>query len=323
MNRILKRISYTFLSVLMMFVAGNITALSKTAIAQTQTIAAVVNDEIITDSDLRKRMHLIMASSGLPNTKDVRGKLIKQVLGNLIDEQIMLQEAEKHHYDISQEEMENGFAKIAQQNNKNPEQFKNVLTKMKADISTMRHQIKAQLAWGKVIQGTLRSRVVISERDINDTAERIRTKIGTTEYHAAEIFLPIKGTSKEKEIKKLANELVREIKSGKASFFKLAQQFSQAAGATNGGDKGWVNEAQFPDELLQGLKKLSQNQITSPIKTTSGYHILLLHEKRSLSEETIPSRAQIEYSIGMERIERLQRQYLMDLRLASYIDIRL
>jgi len=198
-----------------------------------------------------------------------------------------------------------------------------MLKRASVNTSSMTQQIKAQVAWSKVVQARLRSRVVISERDIDDAIERMRAKIGTTEYLAAEIYLPLDGAAKEQQVRKLARGLVQGIRSGKASFFKLAQQFSQAVGAAGGGDKGWVNEAQLSDELLKALKTAGKNKVTNPIKTVNGYYILLMRDKRTLSEDTIPSREQIEYGIGNERMDRLQRQRLMDLRLASYIDVRI
>jgi peptidyl-prolyl cis-trans isomerase SurA len=295
---------------------------SRAVIAETNGIAAVVNDDVVTKTDLDKRVRLVIASSGLPDTREIRQKFVRQVLGNLINEQLMLQEAKKYGLAVDQKEIDNGFEQIAQQNNMSRDQFKAMLRKVSDDTSSITRQIEAQLAWGKVVQARLRSRVVISERDIDDALERIRGKIGTTEYLVAEIYLPIEDVTKEQQVQKLASGLVQEIRSGKASFFKLAQQFSRAAGATGGGDKGWVNEAQLPEELLQVLKVAGKDKVTDPIKTINGYHIMLLRDSRTLSEDTVPSREQIEYSIGTERMDRLQRQRLMDLRLASFIDIR-
>ncbi len=305
--------------------AGAITlaSFSSAALARTYGIAAVVNDDVITNNDLDKRIRLVLASSGLPDTKEIRQKLAVQVLGNLINEEIMFQEAQKYGIEVAQEEIDNGFDQIAVQNNMSADHFMEMIKRIDGDASSIKRQIEAQIAWGKVVQARLRSRVVISERDIDDVLERIRAKVGTTEYLAAEIYLPVDETSKEAQVEKLAHGLVQEIRAGKASFFKLAQQFSQAAGAASGGNKGWVNEAQLPEELLQALKDAKKNQVTNPIKTMSGYYILLLRDKRTLSEDTIPSRDQIEYTIGTERMEKLQRQRLMDLRLASYIDIRI
>tara|TARA_R110001592_G_scaffold29350_7_gene106573 strand:- start:16573 stop:17475 length:903 start_codon:yes stop_codon:yes gene_type:complete len=292
------------------------------AAAATQEIVAVVNDAVISDSDLNKRMRLIMVSSGLPNTSEIRQKLTQQVLGGLINEQLMLQEAKKFNIEINQADIDAGFAQIAQQNQVQPEQFMAMLKRSGIDVSTMIQQVTAQVAWGKVVQSRLRPRINISERDIDDALERIQSKIGTTEYLAAEIFLPVEDPKQDGQTRKLANNLVYEIKSGKASFFKLAQQFSQAAGSMNGGDKGWVNEAQLSEELLKPLESAQKNQITAPVKTLDGYHILFLRDKRALSEETVPSRQQVEYSIGNERLDKLQRRHLMDLRLASFVDIR-
>ncbi len=302
---------------------ATLTCFAQRVVAETHGIVAVVNDDVITNTDLSKRVRLVMASSGLPNTQEIRRKLTRQVLGNLIDEQLMLQEAEKYGFEVSQKEIDNGFAQIAKQNKMSTEQFMAMLKRVGVDISSMTNQVRAQIAWSKVVQAKLRPRVVISERDIDDILERIRGKIGTTEYLVAEIYLPVDGANKEQQIGKLARGLVKEMRLGKASFFKLAQQFSQAAGAVSGGNKGWVNEAQLSDELLQALKTAKKNKVTDPIKTIDGYHILLLRDKRILSEDTIPSREQIKYNIGTKRMDMLQRQRLMDFRLTSYIDVRI
>ena len=294
----------------------------KMVYANTQEIVAVVNEDAISDGDLNKRLRLIMASSGIPNKPEIRKKLVPQVLNGLVNEALMMQEAGKMGITVDQKEIDAGIAQIAAQNNFKPQQFLGMLKKGGIDVSTMRRQIESQLAWGKVVQARLRPRVVISERDIDDALERIKAKIGTTEYLAAEIFLPIESAKDEPQVKRLANDLVYQIKSGKAAFFKLAQQFSQAAGSTNGGDKGWVNEAQLPEPLLKGLKSIGKNQITNPIKTLDGYHIMFLREKRALSEDNIPSRSQVLYNLGTERLEKLQRRHLMDLRAASFVDIR-
>ena len=295
---------------------------AKPVYANTQQIVAVVNEDAISDSDLEKRLRLIMASSGIPNKAEIRKKLVPQVLDGLINEALMMQEAVKLGIKVDPKEIDGGIAQVAAQNNLKPEQFLGMLKRGGIDVTTMRKQIEAQLAWSKVVQAKLRPRVTISERDIDDALERIKAKVGTTEYLAAEIFLPVEQPENQTRVKKLANDLVYQIKTGKAAFFKLAQQFSQAAGSTNGGDKGWVNEAQLPEELLKGLGSIKKNQITDPIKTLDGYHIMFLRDKRALTEENIPSRQQVQYNLGTERLGKLQRRHLMDLRSASFVDIR-
>lgn len=296
--------------------------LAMPANAAMQEIAAVVNDAAISVRDLEKRMKLIIVSSGLQNTKEIKQRIAPQVLGSLVNEQIMLQEAQKIEITVSEEDIEAGITQIAKQNNRDATQFKKMLKSSGIDIGTMRDQVKAQIAWSKFIQARLRPKVVISERDVDSTLERMRSKIGTEEYRIAEIFLPVDTPKQEAQVKQLANRLVSEIRSGKASFPKLAQQFSKAAGSTNGGDLGWVQDMQMGDKFLEAVKKIKKKQVTSPIKMPTGYHILFLRDTRTVSEDTMPSRDQIFYSLGNERLDKLQRQHLFDLRAASFIEIR-
>ncbi len=292
------------------------------AVAGTYEIAAVVNDDAISVRDLNKRMRLVMASSGLPNNKEIRQKLTPQVLTGLIDEKVMLQEAAKMDLSVEDEEIENGFATIAQQNKQSAKQFRAMLKRAGIDVSTMMDQVRAQVAWSKVVQAKLRPKVIISDRDIDAAYERVKAKVGTTEYLAAEIFLPVYEAKSDKTVKQLANRLVREIKGGKASFFKLAQQFSRAAGSMKGGDTGWIDETQLSEEVLAGLKSVKKNQVTKPIKTLSGYHIMFLRNTRTLTEDTLPSKSQIEYNLGTERLNKLQSRHLQDLKAASFVDVR-
>lgn len=313
---------FLYLMIITAFVCTAALAPAGKVYARSDEIAAVVNEDAISSTDLNKRLKLIMASSGLPNTDDIKKRLIPQVINALIDEQLMLQEAQRLKIGVTQEEINKGFEAIAQQNNMSAEQFKGMLQRGGIDISTLYRQIEAQIAWTKVVQTSLRSQVVISDMDVEDAMARLRAKMGTTEYLAAEIYLPVDDPKKDGQVRNLANRLVQEIKSGKASFFRLAQQFSKAAGAGRGGDVGWLNETQLSEKILDALKKIKKNQVTPPIKTLTGYHIFFLRNTRTMTKETMPSRQQVEYNIGNERLERLQRRRIIDLKASSFVDIR-
>lgn len=287
-----------------------------------QGIVAVVNEDAISLQDLEKRMKLIMASSGLPNKPEIRQRLAQQLIGGLVEEQLMMQEGRRRKITVMPAEIDQGFAKVAQQNKMSPEQFQSVLKKGGIDVSTMRRQIEAQITWSKVVQEVLRSRVVISDMDVEDAMARLRAKIGTTEYLAAEIYLPVPDPKKESEVVSLVQQMLREIRSGKASFFQLAQQFSMGAGSSRGGDVGWLNETQVSSEVLAALQNIKPNQVTDPVKSLTGYHLFFVRETRTMTEETMPSRDQVYHNIGNERLDRLQRKHMMDLKSSSFIDIR-
>lgn len=294
-------------------------------VAQASTaanIAVVVNDRAITQDNITDRMRLIMASSGLPDNAQTRENLYPQVIQGLIEEELKRQEADRLGVEILQADIDQGFATIASSNSMQPEQFMSVLKRSKINIQTLYDQIRAQLAWTEVIKREVRPLVQVRDTDAQAALERMRAKIGTTEYLLAEIFLPVEDPAHSEKIKELADRLIAEMKAGKAPFFRVAQQFSKAAGAAQGGNLGWVQEGQLTPALDEALPNLEKNAYTKPIKTFEGYHILFLRDKRTISDESLPSMEGLRHEIGMERLERAQRQHFLKLKSAAFIEYR-
>lgn len=314
----MQKLLFSFLAFLLMLSAP----LSGARAGLSENIAVVVNNEAITKSDVEDRMKLIMVSSGLQNTPEIREKLEPQIISVLIDEQIRLQEAQKDGLEVTQEEIDGGFKQIADQNKFTPEQFKEILKKAGINVATMERQIRAQIGWGKVVQAKIKPQIQVRDTDVDDAIERMRANIGKTEYLAAEIFLPVDDPGSESNVRQLANRLGTELKSGKVPFFQVARQFSQSAGASQGGDMGWVQEDQLAPEVAKALAGLAPNQVSAPIRSLSGYHIVLLREKRDIKEENIPGKQAVTNQIGTERMDRMQRQYFLDLKTAAFIDTR-
>ena len=286
-------------------------------------IAVVVNEDAITYSDLNDRFRLILASSGLPDGPETRARLMPQIVGSLVEEQLKIQEGIRNDVEVSQSEINNGFATIAQQNGLEPEQFRQALEQSGINIETMYRQIKSQIMWSKVVAKRLRPQVNVSESDIDTVINRLKSNVGNYEYLASEIYLPVESPKEEAQIRDLARNLAMDMQAGKVPFFRIAQQFSKAPGAPQGGDLGWIQEGQLPRELDEALTQLEPQQVSNPIRTLSGYHILLLREKRQISEETMPERNAVGSSLGMERLDRLQQRLLMDLKSSAFIEDRL
>ena len=297
-------------------------ALPFTASAQTERIAAVVNEDAISLSDLNERLHMVAVSSGLKLNPEIVERLTPQVLGSLIEEQLKLQEAERLDIAVSDENIATGFAQLAAQNKMTSEQFQETLITNHISPATMERQIKSQIAWNSVVQQIIRPKITVSDTDVDDVLSRIGRSVGLEEYLAAEIFLPVSSPKEEEEIRTLAQNLTEQIRDQKAPFFRVAQQFSKAAGAPQGGDLGWINQGQLPEQLDTALSQMENGQVSNPIRSLEGYHILLLRDKRQVSKDALPSREQIMQDIGLERLERLQRGHLLDLKAAAFIEYR-
>lgn len=289
---------------------------------KTMEIAAVVNDEAISMRDVDERIRLIMISSGMQPSKELRAKVLPQVIESLIEEQLKLQEAARNKLEVTPEEVDQGLMTIAQQNKFTLEQFKDIMKQQGVPEKTLIRQIKAQLAWTKVVKEILRKQVDVTEKDVDTRIERLKANIGKTEYLVAEIFLPIENPKRAAEVQQLASRMAAELQAKKAPFGPVAAQFSKAAGAENGGSLGWIQQGHLDADLDKVLMTMTEGQISNPIRTPAGVYLLNLQKIRTLTEESIPSRDELTNQIGFERLDRVQQRALLDLKSSAFIDRR-
>ncbi|MFN3826399.1 MAG: peptidylprolyl isomerase [Micavibrio sp.] len=291
--------------------------------ARSETIAAVVNDDAITASDVKERLDLLMISSGIPPSEEIRKRLMPQVINMLVDESLMIQEATRAGIKITPQDIEAGFATIAQQNGMPLDQFKAMMKRQGVPVRAVENQIRAQMAWGKVVQQKIRPTITVNDLEVDNMLERLRANIGTSEYLVGEIFLPIDNPSQEVDVKQLAMRLTREMLQAKAPFQRVATQFSQSASAKRGGDLGWVQEGQLSPEIEEVLLRMNEGDLSEPIRTLSGYYIITLRKKRTIADDNIPSSEEILQRMGTDRLERAQRRHLLDLKSEAFIERRI
>lgn len=290
--------------------------------AGNEGIAVVVNSDAITNSDVNERMKMIASSTGMPQSPDMMDKLRPQIVDMLIDESLKMQEARALKIKIAKAEIDSGFEEIAKNNNIPPEEFKKLIEKSGIRMSTMRDQIEAQIAWGKVVAAKIRPKIEVGDSDIDSELDKLKSKIGGTQYRVAQIYLPINDPAKENDIRNFANKLVGQLREKPDAFGKAAQQFSQAPGAKKGGDMGWIEKGQLPTEIDAILDTLQPNQISDPIKGQNAYYILTIRETRQMTEELLPKREDILQRLGLQRMERAARRYMLDLRSSAFIENR-
>lgn len=242
-------------------------------------IAAVVNDDAISLLDVSMRIRMVIVSSGLQDTPEIRQRLMPQVLRGLIDEQLKLQEAERLNVTVPPEQINAQLNKLAQQNNMTLQQFETVLNRNGILLETVASQIKAELSWAQLVRRRLGPSAAVSEDEIDAALANIVENQGKPEYLVSEIFLAIDSPDQEQQIRLIAERLIEQIRRG-ADFEAVARQFSQSATAATGGDIGWVRPGQLDERLDSVLQEMNPGQISGPIRDTSGFHILMLRDQR-------------------------------------------
>lgn len=253
---------------------------------QGERIAAVVNQDAVTTSDVEARLRLALLGSGLPDNADVRQRLRPQAVRQLIDERLQLQEAKRMGVTISPAEIDSGIERLAQQNGTSKTGLMSMLSGRGVPVSTMRKQIEATIAWQRVLQRRIRQDIAVGREEVDAAYERLKADIGKPEYLVAEIFLAVDRPSQDAEVQRLAQRLSDDLRRG-GNFVAVARQFSQSAGAANGGDMGWVRSGDLRNELDAALRSLRPGQLSQPIRSADGYHILLVRAQRAVGSRTV------------------------------------
>jgi len=253
-------------------------AASSSKDAGTMRAAAVVNDIVISSYDLDQRVKLMMVTSGAQG-QDTAKRLRPQVLRQLVDELLQLQEAQKSKVQITTEDLDKSLKRIAQQNNISVDQIYKTLDDAKISRSTLQTQIKADLAWQKLIQQRLAPRVTVSDEEVAAAYAQAQESSKQPQYLVSEIFLAVDVPSAEEQVKQNVANILTQLKAG-ANFSALARQFSQSATASSGGDMGWMTLADLPEPVAQKVKVMANGALSEAIRAPGGYYLIGLRQKR-------------------------------------------
>ena len=260
-----------------------LTMMASPGLAQnTLRAAAVVNDEVISMLDLAMRTRLAILASGLKNTPEVRRRFQNQVLRSLIDERLQLQEAKRLDISVDESQLEEAIGRLASQNKMSREQFFAVLSDNDILPNALLDQIRSEIIWRSLVQRRLRPSIEISNEEVEEIVTRMQSSQGHMQYRVSEIMLGVDSMLEDEEVQRAAERLVEQLRQG-ASFTALARQFSQSATASVGGDLGWIEEEQLPEELADALGRMRPGQLDGPIPTFGGYYVLLLRDQRRIS----------------------------------------
>lgn len=242
-------------------------------------IAAVVNDDIISELDVFMRLRMAMLSARLQDNEETRRRLVPQVLRNLIDERLKMQEAKRAGIKVNPADVESRIDRLAERNNMTRMQLDEFLKGNGILVDAVADQIAAELNWARLVQRTLRPRIVLTDQEINEEAQRIKATRGQTEYKMYQIFLAVDAPNQESDARDSAERLIEQLRAG-ADFESLAQEFSQDEGALKGGNWGWLRLDQMEPAIAKQIQLVPAGELVGPVRGTGGYYIALARETR-------------------------------------------
>jgi peptidyl-prolyl cis-trans isomerase SurA len=241
---------------------------------------ALVNGEVITQTDIDQRLALLAIANGGGIPADQMEALRQQVLRNLIDETLEIQAAKAEKIDISEADIDKTLQRVAQQNNQTPEQLATYFKAHGSSIKSIRRQIQGELAWTRLQQKRIESTVSVGDDEVQAVLDKLNASKGTEEYKVGEIYLSAPGGDVSKAVA-TANQILAQLKNG-ASFVGYARQYSEASTAAVGGDLGWVRPAQLPAQIASVLPTLKTGEVSNPIAVPGGVSLIALQDERKV-----------------------------------------
>jgi|TARA_B110000211_G_scaffold166115_1_gene187560 peptidyl-prolyl cis-trans isomerase SurA len=261
--------------------AFSLTVNSNAAPVDIDRIAAIVDESAIMQSELDARMDSVKRQMGGQMPPD--SLLRPQVLERLILENIQLQMAERGGVQVTDQQLTDTVKRIAQQNGMTLEQFSAALKKDGLSYKEAVEQIRTEMIISRVQKFQVNNRVQISQQDIDYFLASKAGQMATeAEYRLSHILISIPSQASPAEIKKArkkADAIIAEIKAGK-DFQQQAIETSNGRNALKGGDLGWRKQAQLPSLFADAVIDLEPGQVSDPIKSASGFHIIQIADKR-------------------------------------------
>jgi peptidyl-prolyl cis-trans isomerase SurA len=241
---------------------------------------AIVNGDVITQTDVQQRLALLAIANGGQIPPDQLQPLSEQVLRNLIDETLEIQAAKQEKIDVKKADIDRTVQRVAESVKKNPDQLAAYLEANGSNIRSLRRQIEGEIAWRRLQQAKIEDSVSVGDDEVKAVLNKLNASKGTEEYRVGEIYLAATPAT-QSQILDNANKILAQLRQG-ASFAGYAREYSQASTAAVGGDLGWVRPEQLPAPLASALQQMQAGSISEPFPVAGGFSIIAVQDTRKI-----------------------------------------
>ncbi|MBW8307996.1 MAG: peptidylprolyl isomerase [Thiobacillus sp.] len=248
-------------------------------------IVAIVNDEIITRQELAKRYTEVAQNLARQNTPlPPRETLEKQLLERMVTELALQQHARSTGIRVDPTQVERALQRIAEQNKLDMAGLQAALEKEGQSLDSMRNTIRNEILIARARERDVDNRVAVTDAEIEGYLQTQVQQGAETEYDFSHILIAVPENASPEEIqarRARADQVHAQLAAG-ADFAQLSASHSDAQNALQGGAFGWRASGKIPALFVDVLKQLQPGQIAPLLKSSNGFHIVKLNNKRGL-----------------------------------------
>lgn len=287
-------------------------------------IVAVVNDTVITQSELNQQVdiarHQFSADNvSIPSEKALR----KQMLQHLINQKVQLEAASQVGIQVEDKELDKVITNIAAENHISVDEFYHHIAQEGLNAKKYRAQIRETLMLQHLQQQQIASRINVSQDEITDFLKSNSQKVaGEKEYHIEDILVSFSDTPDATEIaiaKKFAEDITQKLRKGT----RLSDLATAETQALQDNDLSWRKLAEVPTVFTDPVVKMKVNEYFGPIQTSNGFHIVHLVDSRMVSgEHKLPDRKEVAQLIFQRKFEEALQGWVAKIRGQAFIVIQ-
>ena len=295
---------------------------------QLDSVVAVVNDGVIMRSELDDRIAQVeQQAAAQGGNLPPRNQLAQQVLERMVMDEIQLQMARRANLSVDDTELNRQLRSIAESNNMTLYQFADAVEADGIRLAAVREDVRREMLMRQVQQRQISQRVTVSDRDVerflSQQPSQQQGQAFIEETRARHILVELTPTRNENQARARAEEARQRLQQG-ADFASVAREYSDDRGsAMNGGDLGWVRPGQTVPAFEEAMTSLSPNQLSEPVRSQFGYHVIEVLERRRQDVTEESRREQVRQAIFQRRANEELQTWQREIREQAFVDIRL
>lgn len=248
-------------------------------------ILAVVNDEVILESELMDmeqtvRQQLRERQAAVPPGEILR----KQVLERLIMQRLQLQRADQVGIRVGDDALNAALRQIASNNNMNLRQFRDVLEEDGYDFSRFRESIREEMIISRLRKSQVEDRIVVSDREVdNFLATQDVQANNEVQYQLQHILVSVPDAASPEEVQEAQKKMqkIQTLLNDGGDFSQIAAGYSDGQNALDGGELGWRKQGELPSLFADVVPGLAVGEVSQPLRSGSGFHLVRLQDKKS------------------------------------------
>ncbi|MES2356670.1 MAG: peptidylprolyl isomerase [Pseudomonadota bacterium] len=250
-------------------------------------IVAVVNDDIITLSELDDRKRIVLGQlkkQGTPVPAD--DLLSRQVLERMIADKVQLQLAKETGIKVDDTQLDRTMQRIAEDNRMTLGEFRTAIEKDGMSFTTFREDIRNEILLTRLREREVDNTITVTESEVEaELATESSRRAQENEYRLQHILIsvPDQATSQQIQAKRNRAELAATALARGTDFGQVVATYSEAPDALTGGNLGWRGPSRLPGMFVEAIAKMKPGAVSPILKSPNGFHIFKLLDQRSIA----------------------------------------